>query len=190
MRSFVIPFSGHRPSLDSIRSGALGPEIVTLCRVVNVGLFLSGGLRRDTEVSLVISEANEHAVVITLGGNRLRRVSPDERSISFFISKAMKRSEDIGVGETVITDNGIVIARILEGALYRNWQDRPIYIASRSVSASEWPDCRPNGVFVYRGESPSTTEFHTARPVPGRRTPERFVLDINRWFDQRTKRGE
>ena len=94
----------------SVKSGQNGPEVVTACRCINVGLFVSGDLRRDVVVSLAIGPL-EDLRVVSFPGNTLRRVSPDERSISFFLLKATEILENLEAGESFTMDNGIELTR-------------------------------------------------------------------------------
>jgi tRNA pseudouridine-54 N-methylase len=54
VRRFLVMFKELPIDRDSVRSGQNNPEVIIACRCVNVGLFLSGDLRRDTVVSLAV----------------------------------------------------------------------------------------------------------------------------------------
>ncbi|NOR38560.1 MAG: hypothetical protein GQ580_03115, partial [Candidatus Thorarchaeota archaeon] len=80
MRRFLILFEELPIDVVSVKSGQNGPEVITACRCVNVGLFVSGNLRRNVEVSLAVGQLEDLGIV-TYPGPALKRVSPDERSI-------------------------------------------------------------------------------------------------------------
>ncbi|MHA1576231.1 MAG: hypothetical protein ACTSU3_02605, partial [Candidatus Thorarchaeota archaeon] len=52
MRHFLILFDDIPIDKASVKSGNNSPEVITAVRCVNVGLFISGNLRRDVVVSL------------------------------------------------------------------------------------------------------------------------------------------
>ena len=91
---------------STVKSGHNSPEVITACRCVNVGLFVSGDLRRDVIVSIGVGTDGDLRVV-SFPGISLRRVSPDERSISFFLLKAIEKAQDLDLGESFTMNNGI-----------------------------------------------------------------------------------
>ena len=105
---------------ESVKSGRNYPEVVTACRCVNVGLFVSGDLRRDVTVSFAVGRPDD-LKVISFPGTSLRRVSPDERSISFFLLKAIEKVESLEIGNTFIMDNGIELTRTSLELLSDRW---------------------------------------------------------------------
>jgi len=113
----------------TVKSGQNGLEVVKACRCVNVGLFVSGDLRRDVVVSLVIG-SSEDSSVISFPGNTLRRVSPDERSISFFLLKATEILKNLEAGEKFTTDNGIELTRNSISCLTESWGKDVIHVPS------------------------------------------------------------
>jgi tRNA (pseudouridine54-N1)-methyltransferase len=60
-----------------------------LCRCVNASLFLSHDLRRDVECYLVLCGGPNTPRTIRFSGDRLRYLSPDERSAGSLIRKAL-----------------------------------------------------------------------------------------------------
>ena len=61
-----------------------------LARAVNTGLFLSHGIRNDTEVILHLLGGPGPSRRISFQGEKIRGVHPDERAISGHISKVLK----------------------------------------------------------------------------------------------------
>jgi len=61
-------------------------------------------------VSLAVGTADDLRVV-SFPGLSLRRVSPDERSISFFLLKAIEKAQDLELGKSFKMDNGIELVR-------------------------------------------------------------------------------
>ncbi|MCK4483867.1 MAG: hypothetical protein KAU89_03515 [Candidatus Thorarchaeota archaeon] len=187
MRRFLILFEGLPIDIVSVKSGQNSPEVVTACRCVNVGLFVSGDLRRNVEVSLAVGQPEDLGVV-TYPGSTLKRVSPDERSISFFLLKAMNVLRELPLGGKKRMDNGMVVQRINATDLLRGWEPSRIYVSSLDTSIQpKQVDIRPQGLFLY--ELVSTTLTDLIRDIPGVLLPrpphpERFILDINMYCDQ------
>jgi len=115
----------------SVKSGRNSPELVMACRCVNVGLFLSGDLRRDVIVSLAAG-AEEDLRVVSFPGLSLKRVSPDERSISFFLLKAFEKLRDLELGKQFKMNNGIELVRASLDELLDLWDSNFIQVPSES----------------------------------------------------------
>ena len=110
VRRFLVMFEGFPIDIASVKAGQNGPEVVTACRCVNVGLFVSGNLRRDVMVSIAVGP-EEDMRVVSFPGKSLKRVSPDERSISFFLLKAIEKTQNLELGNSFKMNNGIELVR-------------------------------------------------------------------------------
>jgi tRNA pseudouridine-54 N-methylase len=131
VRRFLVLFEKMPIDRVSVKSGQNGPEVVTACRCVNIGLFVSGDLRRDVTVSLAVGQV-EDLRVISFPGASLRRVSPDERSISFFLLKAVEKLENLDVGISFTMDNGIELTRTSLDELTETWGSDVVQVPSSS----------------------------------------------------------
>ena len=60
-----------------------------LCRCVRASLFLSHGLRRDAECRLLLLGPPDPPRIVRFSGERVRSLSPDERSAGSLIRKAL-----------------------------------------------------------------------------------------------------
>ncbi len=129
VRRYLVRFDELPIDKGSVKSGRNSLEVVTACRCVNVGLFLSGGLRLDVTVSFAIGPLNDLTVVSFLG-NTLRRVSPDERSISFFLLKAVEKAQNLEHGESFIMDNGIELVRLSYDKIMELWDSDVVEVPS------------------------------------------------------------
>jgi tRNA (pseudouridine54-N1)-methyltransferase len=129
VRRFLVMFEKMPIEKASVKSGQNGPEVVTACRCVNIGLFVSGDIRRDVTVSLAIGSPND-LKAISFPGPSLRRVSPDERSISFFLLKAIEVLENLEVGKSFTMDNGIELTRSSLDVLTEAWEKEIIHVPS------------------------------------------------------------
>ena len=93
MRKFVVV--GHKAvttpkfSLNDLPGGAGRMDIVARC--VNASLFLSHDLRRDVEIFAVLLGEPSPPVTIRISGEKVRYLSPDERSPAALIKKALEK---------------------------------------------------------------------------------------------------
>ena len=113
----------------SVKAGKNSPEVISACRCVNVGLFVSGDLRRDVIVSIVVG-TEEDLRVVSFPGDSLKRVSPDERSISFFLLKAIDKAQDLELGGFFKMNNGIELVRAPLDELIDLWGPDVIQVPS------------------------------------------------------------
>ncbi len=123
---------------------------------------------------------------ITFPGASLKRVSPDERSISFFLMKADSRLSEMGPGSSNVMDNGIVIRRCTIEKLLEDWSGRPLFAAARTFDEKHYdPPPKPDGVYIYDpgGILSSKAVANASCILAPKRTPERFILDVNLHFD-------
>jgi tRNA pseudouridine-54 N-methylase len=127
VRHFLVVFKDLPIDRDSVKSGHNSREVITACRCVNVGLFVSGDLRRDVTVSFGIG-IEDDLKVISFPGFSLRRVSPDERSISFFLLKAVEKVETMTQGDRFVMDNGIELICSSLSGLIESWKSDLILV--------------------------------------------------------------
>ncbi len=91
MRTFAVV--GHLARTDSTfpledLPGSAG-RMDLLCRCVRASLFLSHGLRRDAECRLLLLGPPDPPRIIRFIGERVRSLSPDERSAGSLIRRAL-----------------------------------------------------------------------------------------------------
>lgn len=186
MRRFLVVFDELEIRKMDVKTGRNSPETVTAARCVNVGLFVSGNLRRDAVVSLARKEKGGLSVV-SFKGVDLRRVSPDERSISFFLLKAFDAVDLLERGESRKMDNGIENERGEIESLLEAWSIDTVFLAT--TDCEKWPSdviASDNALYIY--DSSSTSSFSNrihsrVIPVPRPPHPERFLLDLNLMAD-------
>ena len=171
-------------SSQTVRTGHNSVQLVTACRCVNIGLFLSGDLRRDTVVDIMIRHP-KYVQMISFPGDSLRRVSPDERSISFFMLKAKSMLDELYHGEQRRMSNGIAVRRDGIDTVRDELNTANTFLASgdnlttmRRVAGFQ------RGVFVYDVDGTNSDLIgELAENVYRYRTPERFILEINHMMD-------
>ncbi len=182
-RTFLLLFRDLPIDRASVRSGENPPSVVTAARVVNVALFLSNDLRRDVTVCLGISAQSEWKF-ISFPGLTIRRVSPDERSITFFLLKALERLNDMVTGSHYTMDNGIELSKTqLEHFISKG--NHEVYLSNGNNNSTDFLDCTTDSLFIYQIDTEHVFEHVNYLRIPKPRTPERFILDINRAFDSK-----
>jgi len=136
MRRFVIlghkvPTSGEFTLNDL--PGTAG-RIDVLCRAVGAALFVSHGIRTDTEVVLLVQDA----VQIRIAGDRVKRLNPDERSTAAILQLALRGA----AAEEVETTPGVVAAQAsLSQVLDRLYQieAHPIVLHEQGDPVDQFP---------------------------------------------------
>ncbi len=180
-RRFLLLFNQFPIEESQVKAGNNTWQVIIACRCVNAGLFISGDLRRNVEVSIAYGNSGD-LQVITFPGATLKRVSPDERSISFFLLKAAQALEGLSLGESRKMDNGIETRRVDLMDLMALWPESDVYLAADDVEQGQEQTSALSGLFVYAVEEGETKEFLSSqKPIYMLRPPhpERFILDIN-----------
>jgi hypothetical protein len=168
-----------------VRAGDNSPEVISAARCVNVGLFISGNLRRDVVVSLATGTP-EDMVVISFPGAELKRVSPDERSISFFLLKAFKAAITMEMNSVKTLDNGIVVRKTGLNEFIEFYSPKSVYISSSEVESSVLEDIEyADLLLIYSFSEISLPNLSNLERVHHPPHPERFILDINMNSDRK-----
>jgi len=183
MKHFLILFENIPIDKSSVKSGDNSPEVIAAVRCVNIGLFISGDLRRDVVISLSTGTL-DNLTIISFPGSDLKRVSPDERSISFFLLKAFEAAnlQELNFHRTM--DNGIIVRRTSLFDFIKLCAPEKIYVASSEVEPNEIENFENvDSLFIY-----SNTEQHNLdlkgckldlKRLHRPSHPERFILDVN-----------
>lgn len=158
MRRFVV--IGHRAvttgdfKLDDIAGGAGRLDILVRC--VNSSLFLSHGIRRDTEVYLVLEGGDDAPKTVIFRGGTVRYLNPDERSTASLIRNALLKP--VGATEVVSSPGVSVVRRSLSELLDDLTADgRLVYLREDGTDCRsyEFPE---NPVFVMGDDRDPTDE--------------------------------
>ncbi|MFW9909090.1 MAG: hypothetical protein ACFFEF_10975 [Candidatus Thorarchaeota archaeon] len=177
-RSFLVLFNDLPIERDSVKKGENGPEVVTAARCVNVGLFLSNSLRRDVDVHLGILEHSQLGI-ISFPGENLKRVSPDERSISFFLLKAIEVLNGMKEDDVKSMDNGICIQRMALDRFISRWKGDRVFVSIKQDYLDLEDSNGTDGLYIYQIGQEMHPDLLKYSQVGRPRTPERFILDIN-----------
>lgn len=110
MKRFIVV--GHKAAtsgdfkLDDMAGGAGRLDILLRC--INSALFLSHGIRRDTEIYLVLQGEPNPPRTIRVNGSEVRYLNPDERSTGALVRNALLKKLD---GEEIRSSPGIYVSR-------------------------------------------------------------------------------
>ncbi|TFG97434.1 hypothetical protein E4H12_08625 [Candidatus Thorarchaeota archaeon] len=189
MRHFLILFDEFPIDMASVKSGNNSREVITATRCVNVSLFISGNLRRDVIVSLAKGYPHD-LKIITFPGANLKRVSPDERSISFFLMKAISIAEEQGMDSLETMDNGIEVRRISLKNFLEFFSPMRIYLSTPGITSCSIEDAEyENSLVIYSigKQLDFVNEKATwiQEKLPYYLHPERFILEINMIMDMK-----
>ena len=182
VRSFLVLFNELPIDKASVKKGENSSQVVTAARCVNVSLFLSNALRRDVKVIIGIVH-NDELKTITFPGDTLRRVSPDERSIAFFLLKASIALQELQEKSEQVMDNGIILERTSLETLVSQWPYGQVFVASNDSDSSIADVKTSEGLFIYPNMHAASTSLEKYGALKCTSTPERFILDINLYFD-------
>ena len=111
MITFVVKGSKARTAPDFLLKDlpGSGGRMDLLCRCLTSSLLLSHGIRTDVEVVLCLAGPPSPPRTITVRGDAVRHLSPDERSTAILLQKALAAYR---AGETVESTPGITISDI------------------------------------------------------------------------------
>ncbi len=188
MKHFLILFNDIPMEKVSVKSGNNSPEVITAARCVNVALFISGNLRRDVVVSLAKGTPDD-VKLISFPGANLKRVSPDERSISFFLLKATLIVEELLMDTSEIMDNGIEVRRTTLRSFFESVTPAKVYISrpgttSNSINVTEYEDSLLIYTIGKHFDSFQIDSKWTQVELPYFPNPEKFILDVNMIVDR------
>jgi tRNA pseudouridine-54 N-methylase len=181
MKHFLILFDDIPIDKASVKSGNNSLEVITAARCVNVGLFISGNLRRDVIISLAKGLPDD-LKIISFAGDHLRRVSPDERSISFFLLKAISIVEELVIGAFETMDNGIEVRRTSLEAFLESFAPMRVYLSTPESAQNSVDDVTyENSLLIHSGKRLDLVQESTLgiqRELRYYPHPERFILDV------------
>ncbi len=130
MRRFLI--LGHTAPIEAdfhlndLPGGA--GRLDVLCRAVGASLLVSHGIRRDVETILLL----QNAVRMRIGGARVKRLNPDERSTAALIRRALSVLSNTDVA----SDTGVACdaagSEVFGNAGHQETQSTPGIYVSRS----------------------------------------------------------
>jgi len=89
-----------------------------IARSMNAALHLSHDMRRDTSVHILLLGPDDPPKLLTLNGEKVRYLNPDERASSALMRKCLKDHLGVEAGSMAAPSPGVTLARVdLEGLL-------------------------------------------------------------------------
>jgi len=156
MRSFII--IGHRVKTSSDFNlndlcGSTG-RLDVLLRCINATFFLSGNIRRDTEIYLVLLGEPEPPKTIHLVGSELKYLNPDERSTGALIRNALMKETKNG---EIRSTPGIYVSRQTFEDVLKDLKVQIIYLREEGDDIRQ-TDFQDDAVFVLGDEKDLTED--------------------------------
>ena len=135
MRTFVLFAEKARTSKFSLNDlPGSGGRMDLVCRCVNAALWVSHGLRRDTDIYLVLN-----------GSPSMKRVSPDERNIAAWVNKSIEKASG---KDWERVQEGIDVSRKGFEDILKELRDRPIYVMHEEGKPIKGLEMGESPVFV------------------------------------------
>ncbi len=126
MRTFIIYSRGRTDSRFNIEDlPSSGGRMDLVARCINSALWLSHGIRRNTRLYIVLNGAPSPPVTLCFDGSKIKRISPDERSIAIWIKKVL--ASDFGK-EWKEFRNGILVSRKSFQDIVKEHDKKNIYV--------------------------------------------------------------
>ncbi|KAA0001919.1 MAG: tRNA (pseudouridine(54)-N(1))-methyltransferase TrmY [Thermoplasmata archaeon] len=161
-------------------------DVVVRC--INAAFWLSGEIRRDVTFHTILHGEPSPPVYIRLEGNKLRKVSPDERSIAIFLRKALER-----MNEREETSPGIFASRISFEELIEKNEDKDFYLLDEEGTAIDEIKFKGNP-FFFLGDNKDLTKEEKqflikkgAKPISlGKKSylSSHCIAILNWWLDK------
>lgn len=126
VRTFVL--ASHTAPLDRDFSltdlpGGAG-RLDILCRCAVETFLLSHGIRKDARLHLAIRDQ----IVISMYGDRLRHLNPDERSTAALLRRALAAGDGLTLGQCEETTSGILVRRASLEELLQGLREEGCYL--------------------------------------------------------------
>ena len=119
MREFLLYSRKGITSSDFIIKDlpSSGGRMDLICRSIISALWLSNEMRKDTRINICLNGPPDPPLSLRLDGERLKKMSPDERNVATWLKKCLKY-RDIANDSWTETHNGIYISKLdFEGVL-------------------------------------------------------------------------
>lgn len=110
-------------NLRDLPSSTKRMDIIARC--INSAFWLSYGIRKNIVFHTILHGEPNPPIYIRFEGEKLKKVSPDERSIAIFIGKALKRFRE---GKELESTPGIFVSRKNFEELLKENQDKNFYL--------------------------------------------------------------
>ena len=125
-----------------------GGKMDTVCRFITASLWVSHGMRRDTDVYLVLNGPPNPPVTIRFIGETIKRVDPNERGLAIWIKKALDLVKGRKGKEWYNLQDGIQVSRKSFQEIVKAHSERPIYVLEERGKNIENIEVEEDPVFI------------------------------------------
>ncbi len=133
-------------------AGASGRADV-LCRAVSTALFLSHGIRADTEILMVFAADATRPRALRIRGASIQRLSPDERSLAGRLRQALRAGADLEDPWWEEVDAGLEVAPFTLDEVLSEIPD-PVVLLEPDGEAIESADLPADAVYALSDHLP------------------------------------
>lgn len=128
MRTFILYSRNGRTdsNFNTEDLPSSGGRMDLVARCISSALWISNGIREDTKIFVVLNGLPNPPVTICFDGGKIRKISPDERSIAIWIKKALASD----FSDWIEFREGILISRKSFQEIVKSFKDKPIYVLS------------------------------------------------------------
>jgi len=138
MITFIIKANKARTAPDFLLKDlpGSGGRMDILCRCLSSALLVSHGIRSDVEVILCLSGPPGPPKCIRVLGDKVKYLSPDERSTAILIRKALAAYRE---GEEIESTPGIYVSDASFGSIIEKNKDRLVLLDEEGEDYDEVP---------------------------------------------------
>ncbi len=162
-----------------------------IARCINAAFWLSYGIRRDVVFHTILHGEPNPPVYIRMEGEKLRKVSPDERNIAIFIKKALERMKE---DKEIESTPGIFVSKKSFQELLEENKDKDFYLLDENGESIEKVEISSKPFFFlgdYKDLEEKEKELlydYGAQPVSvGKNSylSSHCIIIINWWLDRK-----
>jgi tRNA (pseudouridine54-N1)-methyltransferase len=132
MKEFILRARRAKTSSLDINNLPKEGKMDSVCASISNALWISGDVRRDTIIHVVLEGPSNGPKTITFAGNEIKGLRHDERSIASYISYALEKGASLKLNEEAHVRTGIRIAKkSFERLVYERGQGRQIIVLDK-----------------------------------------------------------
>lgn len=109
-----------------------------MVRCVTAALLISHGIRKDTAVHLLLKGPGDPPRTLTVLGEEVKLLNPDERSTASLMRKALERPPP-SIPSVLWAGYGIYVSRLGLGDILGSWNAIPVLLDENGVDAFSDP---------------------------------------------------
>ncbi len=131
---YVKSHAKTTPSINLKDLPGSAGRLDVIARCINAAFWLSYGIRRNVVFHTILHGGPNPPIYIRMEGEKLRKVSPDERNIAIFIKKALERMKE---DKEIESTPGIFVSKKNFQQLLEENKDKDFYILDEKGKSIE-----------------------------------------------------